>query len=75
MSFRFGLVVLCLCSFLLATDRADATIIVSFQRNVIAPGGAGFVDVLVSSNSDPLSFQPPDVLVSFSAHLRITSAR
>lgn len=72
MSFRFGLVVLCLCSFLLATDRAEGAIIVSFQGNVIAAGGTGFVDVFVSSNSDPLLFQPPDVLDSFSAHFRIT---
>lgn len=52
--------------------QLEAAIIVSFQGNTIAAGGTGFVDVLVSSNSDPTIPDPPDILDSFSGHFRIT---
>ncbi len=50
----------------------EAAIIVSFEGASISAGGTGFVDVFVSSNSDPTVSEPPDVLDSFSAHFRIT---
>ena len=54
---------------ILCQGFATAEIIVSYSGGSVAPGGTGFVDVLVSSDALPGA---PDELDSFSGHFRIS---
>ena len=63
--FLFGVLLFICC----LPGTASADIIISYQGGSIAPGGTGFLDVMIASDAP---FANPDFLDSFSAHFRIT---